>query len=243
LSILILGLLHFDRLVIAFGILLCVFTVDFSLIQQDNLMGEYVAFKNLKHQDSSVSKQIVCMQMALYFLEDEKMLPFFTNTLWDQVKTVASPNTLSDILYYTFLSIADHSSLEISNHFFSDVHRTVLQWIADISIASPQWWFVSLYIVWVRNYHKSDLLQEVVTKLRDEKNKSKIKIASIATLRSNAFDSLIDFSQNGYVNCGKGNKRQFKILYKNFYCEIVSSYYRAYKKELLRIEKKPEKGF
>jgi hypothetical protein len=119
----------------------------------------------------------------------------------------------------------------------------VLQWIADISIASPQWWFVSLYIVWVRNYHKSDLLQEVVTKLRDEKNKSKIKIASIATLRSNAFDSLIDFSQNGYVNCGKGNKRQFKILYKNFYCEIVSSYYRAYKKELLRIEKKPEKGF
>lgn len=224
------GIMSFDILVIILSILMFIFTVDFSFTEQDGLWGEYIVFKNLKSQDSSFFDTYTCTQLTLYFLEDNALLTLFTNTMWNRIKENTPHNILADILYHLFLGNLNTEPSLVCDEFYSDVHRLILPWINDISIASIQWWFLSVYLLWAKASCKEDVLQDVVNALKAEKQKSRISIDSINTLRMDAFDALLALSQTSDLNHEKLSNRRYKMVYRSFFCEIIGSYYEIFQR-------------
>lgn len=226
-GIVLLGILHRDQLLATSGFLFLILILDFSCFQRSSIAGEYVAFRELKYDDSKFAKQFWTAVEIAYIPEHPVLLCNFIDSTWNQIKVVASPEYLSAYLYYVFLYLLGHPEPTFTS-FYEDVYQFVRKWLRGIDAASHQWWFVNLYILWAhRNQHEK--IAEIEDAIQCEIHNTNIPLKKVNELQISMLQSLLALTKTDSTTQYMKEPSKYKILYRGHYCKSISGYVRLYK--------------
>ncbi len=222
------GLYNEDLLVAALGVALVVLILAVACTEQDEFVGEIVLCRKLKKLDSEFADYFFSMQLALYFLEDRNAYRYFVDELWDKVKRSASSKQLADLLYYVYFSSISDPSICIDQDFNKDVQAVLVKWVKDIAPASPQWWFLNVYIIWAHSQKRQEDLYSLISALSAEENSNNMPIACVKNMRRDVFACTIQYARCGCTSTVGSETNKYKLLYRNVYCGISGPYFKAY---------------
>lgn len=221
------GIWRNSPLTIVFGGALLCFFVDLSAMDHLDAVGEWAIFKGTGNVNSGFSTRFFAAQMVLYLPEDAALLNSFISRCWEELKSGEDRERLADILYYIYLAALADQSLTIPQSLTDDVKDMLYDWACGIGVATYQWWFLLLYLVWSYHCDTEDSRNLVIWALQRELDCTDMPTRWLKKKRTEMLNFVIMIGENGGV-VGR-NKHKYKVLYKNYYCHIAPTYYEAYR--------------
>lgn len=226
-SISVLGIWHNNPVMIVFGVALLCFFVDLSGMDHVDAVGEWTIFQGIGDVNSEFSTRFFAAQMVLYLPEDATLLNSFISCCWEELKSGEDRERLADILYYIYLAALADQSLAIPQSFTDDVKDMLYDWAHGIGVATYQWWFLLLYLVWSYHCDTEDSRNLVIWALQRELDCTDMPTRWLQKKRRDLLKFIIMIGEKG---CVVGEKKyKYKVLYKNYYCHIAPTYDTAYR--------------